>query len=87
MVKGVFHGDVEVSGDTVSYCGNNAPYSSGVGTTGTGTKQWGIMFPAGSMQGNYLKSAMIYVLDGFTGAYTLNIYRGGDTVPGTLAHS
>ena len=86
MVKGVFHGDVEVSGDTVSYCGNN-DYASAVGNGNGGTFQWGIMLPSGSMNNNYLKSVMLYVNPGQTGNYTLNIYRGGDTVPGALAHT
>ena len=86
MIKGVFHSDLEVSGDTVSYCGNNAPVSS-VGNANGGTFQWGVMFPAGTLNNNYLKSVMLNVRSDQTGNYTLNVYRGGDTVPGTLAHT
>ena len=86
MVKGVFSSVVEVSGDTVSYCGNNAPVSS-VGNANGGTFQWGVMFPAGTLNNNYLKSVMLNVRSDQTGNYTLNVYRGGDTVPGTLAHT
>ncbi len=86
MVKGIFHGDVEVSGDTVSYCGNSEPLNA-VGNASGGTFQWGVMFPAGTLNNNYLKSVMLYVRPDQTGNYTLNLYRGGDTVPGTLAHT
>ena len=73
-------------GDTVSYCGNSELVSA-VGNQGGGTFQWGIMLPSGTMNNNYLKSVMLYVLPEQTGNYTLNIYRGGDTEPGTLAHT
>ena len=73
-------------GDTVSYCGNSA-YATNYGTGG-GSLEWGIMLPPSSFNGaTYLKSVMIYVADGQAGTYTLNLYRGGDTVPGTLAHT
>ena len=73
-------------GDTVSYCGNSA-YATNYGTGG-GSLEWGIMLPPSSFNGaTYLKSVMIYVAEGQTGTYTLNLYRGGDTVPGTLAHT
>ena len=73
-------------GDTVSYCGNSA-FATNFGTNG-GSLEWGIMLPPSSFNGaTYLKSVMIYVAEGQTGAYTLNLYRGGDTVPGTLAHT
>ena len=87
MIKAEFTGETVTNGDTVSYCGNNTPENTGVGTSSGMALEWGIMLPAGSMQGNYLKSVMLYVLNNYTGAYTLKVYRGGDTVPGTLAHT
>ncbi|MBR4739259.1 MAG: C10 family peptidase [Bacteroidales bacterium] len=86
MIRGIFSTPATGSGDTVSYCGNAEPQGAGVGTGG-GSLNWGIMLPPSNMTGNYLKSVMLYVLPGQTGSYTLNVYRGGDTVPGTLAHS
>lgn len=86
MINGIFSSAVDNSGDTVSYCGNSAP-ASAVGNSNGGTFQWGVMFPTGTLTNNYLKSVMLYVRNDQTGDYTLNVYRGGDTVPGTLAHS
>lgn len=87
MIKGVFGSDVVTNGDTVSYCGNNTPSVGGVGTPGGGAFQWGIKLLPHAVPGNYLKSVMLYVLDAFTGDYTLNVYRGGDNEPSTLVYS
>lgn len=88
MIRGIFSNPVETDGDTVSYCGNNEPYDSGIGTSSGGNWQWGIMLPPSAMgSANYLKSVMLYVLNEFPGTYTLKIYRGGDTIPTSLAHT
>ena len=84
----IFADDIipQQNGDTISYCGNS-PYVSSYGTNG-GALEWGIMLPSASLSSaSYLKSVMIYIEDGQTGVYTLNLYRGGDTVPGSLAHT
>ncbi len=86
MINALFSNNTVTAGDTVSYCGNSE-FSTNIGTGSSSTKEWGIMLPASVMTGSYLKSVMLYVLDGFTGTYTLNVYRGGDTVPSTLAHT
>ena len=85
MIRGIFALDVVTDGDTVSYCGNRE-YVSSYGTGG-GDLEWGIMFPADALTGNYLKSAMVYVADGQPGTYILKLYRGGSSAPATLAHS
>lgn len=86
MINALFSNNTVTAGDTVSYCGNSE-YSTSIGTGSSIALEWGIMLPASVMNGNYLKSAMIYVVGGYEGLYTLNLYRGGDTIPGTLAHT
>ena len=86
MIRGIFSQETVPSGDTISYCGNE-PFASGIGTGG-GALHWGIMLPAANLVGhNYLKSVMVYVQPEYTGTYTLNLYTGGDTVPGSLTHT
>lgn len=76
------------SSDTISYCGNNPHYTS-VGTggsSGNGPMYWGIALTPEQLTGhNYLKSAVFYVRE--TGNYTLKVFAGGTTSPGTLVHT
>lgn len=77
-------GYIPTVSDTLSYCGNNRYYSS-IGTSG-GPMYWGIMIPSSQLTGrNYLKSVLLYVHE--AGNYTLKIYAGGTTTPGTLTHT
>ena len=86
MVKGIFASATSNNTDTLSYCGNGT-YETGIGTEG-GAVYWGIMLPAATTAGRgYLKSVKVYVHPNYVGTYTLNIYSGGDTVPGTLVHT
>lgn len=74
----------ERSGDTVSYCASD-PLTNKI-TNGSPNFHFGMMLPATALTGcDFLRSVMLYS----TGAcdYTLNVYRGGDTVPGTLVHT
>lgn len=87
MIRGIFDSDVVISGDTISYCGNYAPSDYTYGSNTTVEKQWGIMFPEGTIMGNYLKSVLLYVSSSYQGVYTLKIYRGGSDAPGTLVHT
>ena len=69
--------------DTISYCDTNSIVTSmGAG----GSIYWGIMLTPAQLSGrNYLKSVMLMVPS--AGTYTLTIYSGGSTAPGTLAHT
>ena len=81
MIRGRFDNPgTVVVGDTISYCGNKGYQTSwGVG-------EWGIMLPAAELQGrNYLKSVMMFA--DFDGVFTLHVYKGGATAPGTLVHT
>lgn len=81
MIRGRFDNPgTVVDGDTISYCDNKRYQTSwGVG-------EWGIMLPAAELQGrNYLKSVMMFA--DFDGIFTLRVYKGGATAPGTLVHS
>ena len=49
--------------------------------TGGGSFWWGVMFPAGSYEGNLLTKVAVYDYMAMTGNVT--IYQGGDTAPGT----
>ena len=72
------------AGDTISYC-LNSPLATGINAGGS-PFNWAVMFPASSLTGrNYIKSVLAYVLAGET--YTVSIYSGGDTLPGTLLHT
>lgn len=77
---------VIVSGDTLSYCGNE-PFFTTVGYGSTSINfYWGIMIPSSNLSGrNYLKSVMLYVY--YTGTYTMKIYSGGTSAPGTLVYT
>ena len=77
MIRGIFEGSntPTPSGDTLSYCGNNA-YSNAVGAGGALT--WGVRFPATSLAGrSQLTDVMLYVYG--AGSYTMNIYQGTAT--------
>lgn len=81
MIRGRFDNPgAVVDRDTISYCDNKRYQTSwGVG-------EWGIMLPAAELQGrNYLKSVMMFA--DFDGIFTLRVYKGGATAPGTLVHS
>lgn len=81
MIRGRFDNpSVIVDGDTVSYCGDKSFQ------TCWDMDEWGIMLPAAELQGrNYLKSVKMYSV--FDNIYTLHVYKGGATAPGTLVHS
>ena len=69
--------------DTISWC-DTASYASSVGAGGA--LYWGISLTPTQLTGhNYLKSVMLYVA--YAGTYTLNVYTGGTTAPGTLTHT
>ncbi len=76
--------------DYLQYCTDN--YAGGVGTGG-GTVYWGIRFPAADLTayaGQSLTKVGIFTdTDGdygwtYSGYYTVNVYLGGATAPGTL---
>lgn len=74
----------ERSGDTISYCASD-PMVSKIGNSSPNF-HFGMMLPASALTDcDFLRSVMLYS----TGVcdYTLNIYRGGDTAPGTLVHT
>lgn len=48
---------------------------------GGGAFSWGVMFPAGSFEGNNLNKVSVYDAAAMTGS--VSIYSGGDTAPGT----
>ena len=71
--------------DTISWCGNGE-YNSTIGTGTPGSMYWGISLTPTVLSGhNYLKSVMLFVAN--PGTYILDIYTGGTTAPGTIAHS
>ncbi|MBP5342027.1 MAG: C10 family peptidase [Bacteroidales bacterium] len=71
-------------GDTISYCGWR-PQHNHLGYT-VGTTHWGVRFPSQRLAGcDTLKSVMLYVSEDTS--YTLNIWQGGDNMPGTLLRS
>ncbi|MCR4828885.1 MAG: choice-of-anchor J domain-containing protein [Bacteroidales bacterium] len=79
---------VVASGDTISYCGNNA-FSSSIGVNDNTTNiYWGIHFPASALTGrNSISDVQIYIPTGYGGNYTVDIYQGGTTAPQTLVTS
>lgn len=81
MIRGRFSNPgIIAQGDTISYCGNKPYY------TDWSCDQWGIMIPAADLAGrNYLKSVKLFA--DFSGIYTLKVYKGGSTFPGTLVHT
>lgn len=81
MIRGRFDNPgVVVDGDTISYCGDKGYQTSWA------VEEWGIMLPAAELQGrNYLKSVKMFA--DFDGIFTLHVYKGGATAPGTQVHS
>ena len=81
MIRGRFDNPgIIADGDTISYCGNKPLVQN------WSPNEWGIMIPASDLAGrNYLKSVKLYAND--YGVYTLRVYRGGTTAPGTLVHT
>lgn len=72
-------------GDTMYY--DNGIYASSIGTGG-GDIYWGAKFEASTLANrNYLTDVMIYVGEGYSGAYDLQIYQGGNDAPQTLLAS
>ncbi len=72
-----------VGGDTISYCNSN-PYSSSIG--GGIPIYWGIKLTPNMISGHdYLRSVMLYIYE--SGTYTLILYEGGSSTPGTQIHS
>ena len=53
-----------------------------IGLTAGGSFYWGVMFPAGSYQGNMVTKVSMYDYDVHTG--NILVYQGGSTAPGTL---
>ena len=69
--------------DTISWC-DTASFATSIGAGGS--LYWGISLTPTQLSGHtYLKSVMLYVA--YAGTYTLNIYTGGTTAPGTAAHT
>ncbi len=85
-IRGIFNGgspvDPPVTGDTISYCQNNA-YATSIGAGGSLT--WGVRFPASAVSShNYLTDVMIHI--SYPGTYTLNVYQNA-TGAGTAAYT
>jgi hypothetical protein len=59
---------------------DNGTNASSVGLGG-GAFSWGVMFPAGSYEGNSLNKVSVFDVAAMTGS--VSIYSGGDTAPGT----
>lgn len=76
------------SGDTISYCGNNA-YGGSIGVNDVTTNIfWGVHFPASALTGrNSVSNVQIYIPTNYGGTYTLDIYQGTSSAPQTLLYS
>ncbi len=73
---------IVAQGDTLSYCGNKPCVNSWT------PEEWGIMIPSADLAGrNYLKSVKLYTFATTSDAYTLRVYKGGSSAPGTLVHT
>lgn len=59
---------------------DNGTNASSIGLGG-GAFSWGVMFPAGSYEGNSLNKVSVFDVAAMTGS--VSIYSGGDTAPGT----
>ena len=81
MIRGRFDNPgIIAQGDTISYCGDKSSVNTWE------YNEWGIMIPAADLAGrNYLKGVKLYSEHG--GIYTVRIYKGGATAPGTLVHT
>ena len=66
------------------YYDNGTNYDA-IGLTSGGGFYWGIMFPAGTIEGNRLTKVSYF--DPTPSAGTVNIYQGGTNAPGTQLYS
>ena len=64
------------------YYYDNGVNVDAIGLTAGGSFYWGVMFPAGSYQGNMVTKVSMYDYDVHTG--NILVYQGGSTAPGTL---
>ncbi len=68
------------AGDWYYY--DNGVNVDAVGLTAGGSFYWGVMFPAGSYEGNMVTKVSMYDYSAHTG--NILVYQGGSTAPGTL---
>ena len=69
---------------------DNGSYATNVGTGGGGTIYWGVMFPSSmlaSYAGNVLSKVALFENSYNTEPFTLDIYLGGTSAPGTLVYT
>ena len=67
------------------YYYDNGTNDDAIGLTSGGSFYWGIMFPAGTYDGNKLTKVAYFDYTAHTG--TISIYQGGSTAPGELIHT
>ena len=67
------------------YFYDNGSNDDAIGLTSGGGFYWGIMFPAGSYEGNKVTKVAYFDYAAHTG--TVSIYQGGSSAPQTLLHS
>jgi hypothetical protein len=67
------------------YYYDNGTNDDAIGLTSGGSFYWGIMFPAGTYEGNRLTKVAYYDYTAHTG--TINIYQGGSSAPQTLIYT
>ena len=67
------------------YYYDNGTNDDAIGLTSGGGFYWGIMFPAGSYEGNKVTKVAYFDYAAHTG--TVSIYQGGSSAPQTLLHS
>jgi len=73
-----------VGGDTISYCDTNS-FATSIGGGGIPI-YWGISLTPSMLAGhNYLRSVMFYAYE--SGIYTLTLYEGGTSAPGSQIHT
>ena len=64
---------------------DNNTYITSIGSTTSGERTWGVMYPFYMLQGNTtLSKVALQENANFSGDYTINIYVGGETEPETL---
>ena len=68
------------AGDWYYY--DNGVNADAIGLTSGGSFYWGVMFPAGSYEGNMVTKVSMYDYSAHTG--NILVYQGGTTAPGTL---
>ena len=78
--------DTNASNESIWLQYDDGTYSTSVGSTSGGTFTWGVMYPAAMLAGNSnLTKVAVYENSSYlTSPYTVNVYTGGTTAPGTL---